>query len=274
MKKYTGSLVSTAAIFVLLASSAVFSQQAETIDNEYQVGAILFQQKAAEYRALALQAFNIARIQFDADFEKKNLKKIAKAERKKPRAIVIDVDETALDNSPYMAALIRTRGDFSIESFFEWKKLGRAKPVPGAVEFLNYAGQKGADIFYVSNVPNSFLEVTVGNLRDAGFPDAVAEHVLLVTDSSSKAPRRAKIAETHRIVLLIGDNLNDLSEAFEGKSTDERFAAVDSAKDLWGTRFIVIPNIMYGAWENAIYGNKRATDAEKIEMRANALETN
>ena len=53
-------------------------------DLEYQIGAILYMQKAAEFRALSYQAFNLARWQLDADFEKKNIKKLPKAERKRP----------------------------------------------------------------------------------------------------------------------------------------------------------------------------------------------
>src|SRR5580765_6797299 len=67
---------------------------------DYQIGAVIYQQKAAEYRALAYQAFNIARWQLDADLDKKNIKKLLKDERKQPRAIVVDIDETVLDNSP------------------------------------------------------------------------------------------------------------------------------------------------------------------------------
>lgn len=73
--------------------------------------------------------------------------------------------------------------------------------------------------------------------------------------------------------MFIGDSLNDLSVAFEGKSTAERFAEVEKAKQLWGTKFIVIPNIIYGAWESAIYEGQRLNEAEKKEKRANSLET-
>jgi 5'-nucleotidase (lipoprotein e(P4) family) len=246
------------------------AQTQPPVDNEYQIGAMLFHQKAAEYRALTYQAFNLAQMRLDMD---KNLsKKLPKAERRKPRAIVVDADETVLDNSPYMARLAKENKPFSIQEFFEWKKSGQAKAVPGAVEFLNYASEKGVEIFYVSNVPNSFQEVTVENLKALGFPDAKPENVMLITDSGSKEPRRQKVAETHRIVLLIGDSLNDLSVAFEGKPVAERFAEVEKAKELWGTKFIVIPNVMYGAWESAIYEGQRLDEAQKEQKRIEALE--
>ena len=240
------------------------------IDNEYQVGAILFHQKAAEYRALTYQAFNLAKMRLDAD--KKESKHLPKAERKKPRAIIVDADETVLDNSPYQAKLFKENKAFSIEDFLEWKKSGKSKAVPGSVEFLNYAKKQGVEIFYVSNVPNSFKEVTIENLKQNGFPDAKPENVMLITDTGSKEPRRQKVAETHRVVMLIGDSLNDLSVAFEGKSTAERFAEADKIKDQWGMKFIVIPNVMYGAWESAVYENKRLSDNEKKSKRNETLE--
>lgn len=272
IKHFFRTLFVVSAFSVLTIGSPVkTTAQDTTVENEYQVGAVLFQQKAAEYRALTYQAFNLAQMQLDAD--KKLSKRLPRSERKKPRAIVIDIDETALDNSPAQAKLIKENEAFTIESFFDWKKAMKAKPVPGALEFLKYAKSKGIDIYYVSNVPNSFKEVTIEGLKLLGFPDADGEHVMLITDKSSKEPRRQKVAETHRIVMLIGDSLNDLSVVFEGKSVEDRFAEVDKARQLWGTKYIVIPNPTYGAWESAIYEGKRLSDIEKKAKRHEALET-
>ncbi len=248
------------------------AQQPDTqsVENEYQVGAVIFHQKAAEYRALTYQAFNLAQLRLDMD--KKLSKKLPKSERKKPRAIIIDADETVLDNTPYFAKLIKTGAPFDINTFFEWKKTASANAVPGSVEFLKYAKSKNVEIFYVSNVPNSFKEATVKGLSALDFPDAREENVMLITDSGSKEPRRKKVAETHRIVMLIGDSLNDLSVAFEGKSVEDRFAEVEKVKEMWGTRFIVIPNIIYGAWEAAVYEGKRLSEIEKKRKRIDSLE--
>ena len=262
-------LISTSIIFTMLAPNLTAQSDKPVVENEYQVGAVIFHQKAAEYRALTYQAFNLAQMRLDMD--KKLRKKLPRKERKKPRAIVIDADETVLDNSPYFAKLIKNRAPFNIRSFFEWKKSGKSKPVPGAVDFLKYAKRKKVDIFYVSNVPNSFKKVTVDALNQYGFPDAKEEHVMLITDSGSKEPRRQKVAETHRIVMLIGDSLNDLSVAFEGKSVADRFAEVEKARRMWGTKFIVVPNVMYGAWESAVYGG-RLNDTQKKAKRLEVLE--
>src|SRR6187551_219873 len=82
---------------IVTLTAAISAQQASAqtaSDYEYQVGAVLFMQKSAEYRALAYQAFNLARWQLDADLDKENVKKLPREERDRPRAIVVDIDET------------------------------------------------------------------------------------------------------------------------------------------------------------------------------------
>lgn len=241
-------------------------------DNEYQAGATLWMQKAAEYRALAYQAFNLARWQLDADFDKKNVKKLPKAEQRKPRAVVVDIDETVLDNSPSQAAAIKGRIPFNLKDWYAWGEMRKAKAIPGAVDFLNYAASKGVKVFYVSNRDEIQKQATIDNLKTAGFTDISADNVLLRTNESSKEARRQVILQKYRIVILMGDNLDDLSNVFERKSVADRFAEVDKVKPDWGRRFIVLPNAMYGSWESAIYEYARLTDAQKTEKRAAALE--
>lgn len=246
------------------------TQIAAAADNEYQVGGILFQQKAAEYRALCFQAFNWAKTTLDAD--EKNKKKLPKADRKKPRAVVVDIDETVLDNSPAQAANVKNRAPFDIKTWYAWGEMRKAKAIPGAVEFANYATSRGVKMFYVSNRDEAQKQATIDNLKSAGFQDVSAENVLLRDKESTKEPRRLAISQKYRIAILMGDNLNDLSNVFEKKSVAERFMEVDKTKIEFGSRFIVLPNAMYGDWESAIYEYQRLTEAQKAEKRANALE--
>jgi len=265
------SVIST--YFATASTAQQGTQTAQTVDNEYQVGAILFMQKAAEYRALTYQAFNLARWQLDADFNKKNVKKLPKAERKMPRAVVVDIDETVLDNSPHQAYTVKKRLPFAAATWIEWGNMRAAKPIPGAVDFLTYANQKGVKVFYVSNRFDQQKAATIDNLKKVGFPDATDETVLLFKTESSKEARRKAIMEKYRIVILIGDNLDDLSNVFERKSVADRFMEVDKTRDMWGKKFIVIPNAMYGGWESAIYEYGRLTEAQKTEKRLNAMES-
>jgi 5'-nucleotidase (lipoprotein e(P4) family) len=254
------------------AQTAVQTLPAHTFD--YQIGAILYQQKAAEYRALAYQAFNIARLRLDEDLDKKNVKRLPKAERKRPRAIVVDIDETVLDNSPANAYTAKNNLPFNIKDWYNWGEMRKAKPVPGAVDFLNYAVSKGVKVFYISNRDEPQKQATIDNLRSAGFQDVSADNVWLRQNpaNSTKEPRRTGVAAKYRIVMLMGDNLDDFSDVFERKPLLERFAATDSARELFGKRFIVLPNAMYGTWESAVYNYERLTEAQKAERRVNALE--
>ena len=268
------NLLSLALLLAITAfGNAQVAQPAPAADLDYQTAAVLYMQKAAEYRALAYQAFNIARWQLDADLDKKNSKKLPKAERKMPRAIVVDIDETVLDNSPAQAAGIKTNTPYNPKDWYAWTNMRKAKAIPGAVEFLNYAVSKGVKVFYVSNRDETNeKQSTIENLKSVGFTDVSPENVFLRTAESGKDARRAMVTARHRIVLLVGDNLDDFSSAFERKSVADRFAEVDKVKDAWGRKFIVIPNAMYGTWENAIYEYQRLTEAQKAEKRAAALE--
>jgi 5'-nucleotidase (lipoprotein e(P4) family) len=242
-------------------------------DLDYQTAAVLYMQKAAEYRALAYQAFNIARLRLDQDLDRKNIKKLPKAERKMPRAIVVDIDETVLDNSPAQAFGIKTNTPYNSKDWYVWSNMRKAKAVPGALEFLNYAVGKGVKVFYISNRDEkNEKQATLDNLKSLGFQGVSADNLLLRTAESGKDARRAVVTAKYRIVMLVGDNLDDFTSAFERKSVADRFAEVDKVRDQWGKNFIVLPNAMYGSWENAIYEYQRLTEAEKAKKRAAALD--
>jgi 5'-nucleotidase (lipoprotein e(P4) family) len=261
------SIVSTYFVAVTTTAQQGAPTAVQSADNDYQLGATLFMQKAAEYRALCYQAFNWARRTLETD--EKAAKKLAKAERRKPRAVVVDIDETVLDNSPAQAYGIKNEAPFNLNDWYAWGEMRKAKAIPGAVEFANYAKSKGVRIFYVSNRDEVQKQATIDNVKAAGFPDISAENVLLRqigADNrpvSTKEPRRLEIAKNHRVVILIGDNLNDHADFFERKSIAERFTETDRVKELWGNRFIVLPNAMYGEWESAIYEYGRLTEAKK-----------
>ena len=268
---------SVAATYFVTISTTVSTAQQGTVaqgaaDNEYQAGATLYMQKAAEYRALAYQAYNLARWQLDADLDKKNIKKLPKNEQKKPRALMVDIDETVLDNAPAQAYNIKYRLPFMTKQWHAWGEMRKAKAIPGAVDFLNYANGKGVKVFFVSNRDDVQKQATIDNLKSVGFTNVSDENVLLRTKDSSKEERRQFILQKYRIVLSLGDNLDDHSNVFEKKPVAERFAETDKAKDLFGKQYIMLPNAMYGTWESAIYEYGRLSDAEKTEKRAAALE--
>lgn len=232
--------------------------------NEHLVMSVLWFQRSAEMRALSYQAFNLARLRLDEDrSQNKGMKK---------RAVVVDVDETLLDNSPHMGKLIKNNEAFPY-AWTEWVNRAEAEALPGAVEFLTYAASKGYDVFYVSNrSAKTEINGTIENLKKKEFPQALPDHIMLKEDQSSKEGRRNAIEKTHEIILLIGDNLNDLDSTFEKKSIVDRSGEVDKAMDKFGNRFIVLPNPMYGEWENAVYEYQRGlSDKEKDVLRKSAI---
>ena len=273
MKLITSRRIIAAVLLAAITSAGTFAQTpTPAADLDYQTAAVLYMQKSAEYRALTYQAFNIARLRLDEDFEKKNLKKLPKAERKRPRAIIVDIDETVLDNSPSQARAIKTGRAFNQEDWYGWGEMRKAKAIPGAVDFLNYAVSKGVKVFYISNRDEVQKAATIDNLIKAGFRDVSSENLMLRITESSKDARRAAVAANYRTVMLMGDNLDDFSSVFERKAIADRFAATNTAREEWGRKFIVLPNAMYGTWENAIYEYQRLTEAQKAEKRAAALE--
>ncbi|REG84362.1 5'-nucleotidase, lipoprotein e(P4) family [Marinomonas pollencensis] len=228
--------------------------------NEQLVMANLWMQASAEFKALSYQAFNLAKMRFDSYANAHSgTKKIA---------IVVDADETIIDNSAYEAWLVGRNEGYSGKTWGEWMNAAEAKALPGAVDFLSYVAQQGGEIFYLTNRKVSGLEGTRENLKALGFPQVDDEHLMLRTTTSDKEPRRMKVAEKYDIALLMGDNLHDFSKDFNTKSLAQSYAAVEKNKALFGTQFIILPNPTYGDWEGKVYdGNWGASAAEKDKMR-------
>lgn len=216
----------------------------------------LFHQKAAEYKALCLQAYNIARLRLDEAMEQPS---------SKPRAIITDIDETFLDNSPYAVRQALQGKDYDPATWQQWTDKGIADTLTGALAFFNYAASKHVEIFYVTNRRVAEKNGTMENLIRYGFPYADSNHLVLRSDVSSKEARRQQVGATHEIILLIGDNLADFSPLFDGrKTTDQRANAVQQLAAEFGKKFIVLPNSNYGGWEESVYGgNYNLTPAQK-----------
>ena len=230
-------------------------------DNDYKIQAQVWTQNSAEYRALCYQAFNAAKMNLDALF-------FFEKEYDKPLAIIADVDETVLDNSPYDGKLILNNTTYNRESWVEWGNLEIAKAIPGSLEFLIYASEKNVEIFYISNRYSEQLEATVNNLKKLGFPDAKESNVLLRGDTRSKSERRKSVSDNYEVIMLIGDNLSDFNDEFEIKLYDERSDQTDKLKNEFGTKLIVLPNPNYGDREsNGLFGGKSFDNFQKDSIR-------
>lgn len=254
-------------ILSLTAFAPVVAGQQSQVDNTYLEAAVLWQQSSGERRALSYQTFTLARMLLDRDLRMNRRSKMK-------RAVIVDVDETVLDNSAFQAWMIKNHRPYEAQSWTEWCNRAVATAVPGAVEFLRYANSRGVRVFYITNRKLTEKEGTATNLKKVGFPEVNEQTLLVSTDpkSSSKEPRRLSISSRYRVVLLMGDDLNDFAEVFEtSKTVSTRDDAVVRNKAQFGARFIVLPNPMYGHWEDAIYGEGRLTAGEKAEKRLKAL---
>ena len=228
--------------------------------NEHLVMATLWLQTSAEYRAICYQTFKLAKTNLDNFLKTYN--------SPKPLAVIVDVDETVIDNSAYDAFLVGKDFGHSSKIWNRWMDAKQAKAIPGALDFLLYAKNKGVEIFYVTNRKMIGYEQTKNNLNALGFPFLDQKHLLLKKNDKDKTGRRNQVAKEYEIAFLIGDNLNDFSAIFADKSIKERFQEVDQHRDSWGTRFIVMPNPMYGEWEGTIYNyNWRSSMNKKDKMR-------
>jgi 5'-nucleotidase (lipoprotein e(P4) family) len=259
-----------ALLLLLYSLNATAQTPAEPAQNTYIEGAVLWQQTSGERRALSYQAFNLARLMLDRDLR-------TNRRNRKPRAVIVDLDETILDNSPAEVMYLKNRVNFNQKDWTVWVNLAEASAVPGAVEFLRYAASRNVTVFYITNRNDAQKTGTASNLKKLGFPNVSDQTLLVQTDlsNSSKETRRQDVGRKYRVVLLMGDDLNDFSSVFEkSKTIDSRAAIADQYKEEFGKRFIVLPNPMYGNWESAIYDyNFKRTEAEKAEKRRSALKS-
>lgn len=222
----------------------------------------LFQQRAAEYRALCFQAYNIARLRLDE----------YKPVSGKPKAIVTDIDETLFDNSPYEAHQTLQGKDYDVTSWHEWTDKASADTMPGAASFLKYASSKGVTIFYITNRDEKERVSTIQNLKKFNLPNADDAHFLPKQSTSSKEARRQSVFGTHEIVMLLGDNLADFSALFDKKSVEERLRNTNFSAADFGNKFIVLPNPVYGDWESALFNyNYKLTQAQKDSVIRSVL---
>lgn len=217
---------------------------------------------SAEMEACYLQTYYWAGIALD-----KQLSQLSEGS-KKP-AVVLDLDETVLDNSPFQLKLIETKESYTSENWTAWVNLAKAKALPGATDFLNTAKEKGVEIFYISNRTIAHLPATVKNLQALNLPNADTTHVLLKDKTYDKTPRRNKVSENYEIVMLVGDNLTDFSQDFSDRNIQTMGKdVVEKNKALFGEKYIILPNPMYGEWEKTMYnGTYKWTEEQKDSLR-------
>jgi acid phosphatase len=227
--------------------------------------ASLWMQTAAEYRACCLQAYNLATLR---------LQKLSEEKPVRPRAVIMDLDETVLDNAGFQAMILRSGLAFSDDLWDAWefKYPELVGLIPGAREFIGTARELGFTVVYISNRSENYRASTVKALKCLKIEPTKDEHLLLNKGNNDKTERRDQVRKDFEVVMLVGDNLRDFDEDFAFSKLDKKFgpdelirarkAKVDAARDKWGREFIILPNSAYGEWQKPL--NKAAQDYDRL----------
>ncbi|KAF1684684.1 5'-nucleotidase, lipoprotein e(P4) family [Pseudoxanthomonas broegbernensis] len=231
------------------------------------LNAVLWLQRSAEYRALAEQTYRAAADHLDAALAEADWDALVPEERgpavaARPPAVVLDIDETVLDNSPYQARLVRDGGEYDDPSWDAWVEERKATAVPGAVEFARAAGARGIVLVYISNRATHLKRATLDNLRAQGLPVA-DESVFLGLGTavdgceqhgSEKDCRRRLVGQRYRVLMQFGDQLGDFVH-IDANTPEGRQRLLDRYRDWFGRRWWMLPNPTYGSWEPALFDN-------------------
>lgn len=228
-------------MLLLTACGSIKTKNTVEIENQDQLLlATLWYQKSAELKAIYYQCYSNA--------ESALVKNLAGAEGVLLPAVMLDIDETVLDNSPFQVWQIYEKKGFDENDWNRWVNRASAKALPGAVEFTQFADSLGVEVFYVSNRKTTETAPTIENMSRLGFANADSMHMMLKESSSSKVARRAEIEKNYEILLMIGDNLADLDGVFEKRPDGYGISEVEARSEMFGTRYIILPNPMYGTW--------------------------
>lgn len=235
------------------------SRQQSPTFNQLNVLAYDWLNRSGEANALYHQVFNNA---------KRNLDIMLGQQSSKPKAVVLDIDETVLYNNAYIAYLITHNVPFSDPLWKAWGEQIAATPTPGSIEFTQYAKRSGVAVFYVSNRKVNQLVETQKNLEKYEFADAsTLGHILLQDKTPNKQPRFDLISQKYDIIEYFGDQLGDFGQAFNNNSNEQQRAKVEELSADFGWKYYQLPNPTYGQWQSNLLNNKSAlTDAQKVAI--------
>lgn len=249
------------------------------------LNALAWMQAAEEYRLATGQTYRAALAQLDRAIKTPDWDALVPSERANPPdglppAVIFDIDETVLDNSPYQARLLRDGGFYEETTWDAWVREEKAQPIPGALEFARAAAARGVTLFYVSNRAVHLDEPTLANLRAVGFPVDDNTRFLGLGHfvegceqiGTEKGCRRQLIGRTHRVLMQFGDQIGDMV-TIEANNPAGRQAALEPYLGWFGERWWVLPNPTYGSWEPALFNNAWSLpEVERRRMKYDALD--
>jgi 5'-nucleotidase (lipoprotein e(P4) family) len=202
--------------------------------------AVRWASESAEHRALFLEVYRAATV---------HVEKEAAGRGPGRWGVILDADETTIDNSAYQRERALAGLGFDAESWRAWCARREAVPLPGAAAFLARVRALGGKIAIVTNRTGAECPDTEAVFRE----HALAYDVMLCKEgrSSDKSPRFDAVARGTTpaglppldVVAFVGDNVQD----FPGLSQEIRKQG-DDAFAPFGVRYFLVPNPMYGSW--------------------------
>ncbi|MBW2286551.1 MAG: 5'-nucleotidase, lipoprotein e(P4) family [Deltaproteobacteria bacterium] len=224
----------------------------------YRRNVTLWATESAEYTAVALQIYATAHqkladaladpswtasLEQESDYEDL------------PPAIIVDLDETVLDNRPFQMGLIREGVEFDEQAWNEWVMTAEVGSIPGAVPFLQHAHRLGVEVFYVTNRSHMVEDATRRSLLRLELPLNDEVDTLLTKYEKPqwtrrKDKRRQLIRERYRVLLVLGDNLGDFVREKRFSRSGRRETVLEHA-EMWGSKWFMLPNPLYGGWVSA-----------------------
>lgn len=260
---------SVAVLALVTSSSLGWQKAAQPTDFQRTIlYADLWQQTSAEYVACCLQAYQMAtdQVKRDLDQFRATQNKLPPEERDKPPAVVMDLDETVLDNGTFATYLYDSGQNYSDDAWnkFQIEHWESIRMVPGAKEFIKRAEQMGLTVIYITNREEPLREATMKAMSQWGVntdgmddPNGLRLMVQKHGDSAKK-PRRDLARAKYNVIAYFGDQLGDFSDEFAAtpdNTAEARREAAYEYRALWGTRWFVLPNPVYGQYQRVLHGD-------------------
>ncbi len=230
---------------------------------------LLWVKHAAEYQAITAQVYRDATDDLPAYIDDKSWSAMPGygGMSELPPAVILDVDETVVSNVDFQLTFERPYTNHKRDA---WSKGYDSLEIPGAKQFVDAARDAGVTIFFITGRPCEPLEgiddscpqeqTAIDDINEVGI-DVDADHVMLSDErpdwDREKLVRRELIAKSHRVIMLIGDDLSDFVPCARKKvaaTCDEpatragRAAAIEDYADRWGAGWYILPNPMHGSW--------------------------
>jgi 5'-nucleotidase (lipoprotein e(P4) family) len=190
--------------------------------------------QSLEYERLCEQVYQRSTVQI--------LKVLKKESKKKNLALVVDLDETVLNNSLYQVERWQAGLTFTQDSWSDWVNRKEAGLVPGAKAFLSTVRKKGVRVVFLSNRMNDNLKPTRENLQALGALDPRDLFLLRLDKDDLKEVRRKEVTDGTgrmkkvgplKVIGYVGDQMGDFPS--------------DRKQEFGKTNFL-LPNPMYGKW--------------------------